>query len=110
MLRVMRNHRRAAYNVDQGEYEGLSIAPMGIDSKKCPKDLLEAARTVWDHALAMGEEHGYRNAQTTLLHPPEPLDWLWRQIPLGLNHNSVWFSTRHSQVVDRIINKGVPPL
>ena len=32
-----------------------SIAPMGIDSKKCPKDLLEAARGVWDHALAMGE-------------------------------------------------------
>ena len=51
MLRVMRNHRRAAYNEDAENYEGVSIAPMGIDSKKCPKDLLDAARGVWDLSL-----------------------------------------------------------
>ena len=63
MLRVMRNHRRAAYGTDDGEYEGLSVRPMSIDAKKCPKDLLEAARNAWDIALREGEEHGYRNAQ-----------------------------------------------
>ncbi len=69
MLRVMRNHRRAAYNVDGGEYENLSILPIGINAKNCPNDLLEAARSAWDQAVMMGEEHGFRNAQTTVIAP-----------------------------------------
>ncbi|MGA8941717.1 MAG: vitamin B12-dependent ribonucleotide reductase [Thermoactinomyces sp.] len=69
MLRVIRNHRRAAYNAPAEEYEGLEVKPMGIDPEYCPADLLEAARTAWDEALAMGEKYGYRNAQTTLLAP-----------------------------------------
>jgi ribonucleoside-diphosphate reductase alpha chain len=69
MLRVMRNHRGAAYNVPAGEYEGLSVPPMGIDAEAVPVDLLGAARNAWDKAVSAGEEHGYRNAQTTLLAP-----------------------------------------
>lgn len=69
MLRVMRNHRRAAFNLDEEEYENLTVKPMGIDSKKCPNDLLEAARSAWDSALMLGEENGYRNAQTTVIAP-----------------------------------------
>lgn len=69
MLRVMRNHRRAAYNAPAEEYEGLAVTPVGIDSKKCPKDLLEASRSAWDQAVMQGEEHGYRNAQTTVIAP-----------------------------------------
>ena len=69
MLRVMRNHRRAAYDAPEEEYEGITVPPMGIDSKKCPKDLLEAARSCWDRAVIEGEEHGYRNAQTTVIAP-----------------------------------------
>ncbi len=69
MLRVMRNHRRAAYNAAPGEYEGLTITPLGIDPAHCPKSLLEAARETWDRAVGLGEQHGYRNAQVTVLAP-----------------------------------------
>ena len=56
MLRVMRNHRRAAYDSSVDDYEGLSVSPMGINAKKCPKDLLDAARESWDRAVREGEE------------------------------------------------------
>jgi ribonucleoside-diphosphate reductase alpha chain len=69
MLRVIRNHRRAAYNAPAGEYEGLSIPPVGIDPELCPPDLLAAARESWDAALQAGEAHGFRNAQVTVLAP-----------------------------------------
>jgi len=69
MLRVMRNHRRAAYNVANSEYEGLTVKPIGIDPEVCPAYLLKAAREDSDRALAMGEKHGYRNAQVTVIAP-----------------------------------------
>ena len=69
MLRVIRNHRRAAYNAPATDYEGLSVPPMGLDADLAPANLVEAARESWDRALAQGEAHGYRNAQTTLLAP-----------------------------------------
>jgi ribonucleoside-diphosphate reductase alpha chain len=69
MLRVMRNHRRAAHGVPPSEYEGLSVPPQGIDPTACPEYLLEAAREGWDRAVRAGELHGYRNAQTTVLAP-----------------------------------------
>lgn len=69
MIRVIRNHRRAAYNTPQEEYEGLSIVPMGINKKYCPDDILNAARADSDQALALGEKHGYRNAQVTVIAP-----------------------------------------
>jgi ribonucleoside-diphosphate reductase alpha chain len=69
MLRVIRNHRRAAYNVPQGEYEGLSHFVMGINSDFTPSNLLTAARQSWDLALDMGERHGFRNAQVTVIAP-----------------------------------------
>src|SRR5690606_29116174 len=53
MLRVIRNHRRAAYAAPAEEYEGLTIAPRGIDAAHCPPRLLEAARAAWDRALAL---------------------------------------------------------
>ena len=69
MLRVMRNHRRAAYAADPAEYEGVTHKVLAIDAGLCPHDLLSAARESWDQAVAMGEEHGYRNAQATVLAP-----------------------------------------
>lgn len=68
MLRVIRNHRYAAYNATEA-YEGLEIKPQGINSKYCPDYLLSAACDAWDQALQLGEKHGYRNAQTTVLAP-----------------------------------------
>lgn len=69
MLRVIRNHRRAAYDAPRGEYEGISHRVVGIDPMYCPGALLEAARRAWDSALEMGEQYGYRNAQVTALAP-----------------------------------------
>ncbi|HEB53909.1 MAG TPA: adenosylcobalamin-dependent ribonucleoside-diphosphate reductase, partial [bacterium] len=69
MLRVIRNHRRAAYAASASEYEGLSITPAGIDARRCPSDLLESARECWDRAMALGEKHGYRNAQVSCIAP-----------------------------------------
>jgi len=69
MLRVIRNHRRAAYDAPQEEYEGVSHRVVGIDPLYCPGGLHEAAQRAWDSALDLGEQYGYRNAQTTCLAP-----------------------------------------
>ena len=68
MLRVMRNHRAAAYDAAEA-YENLEIKPMGINAKYCPDYLLQAATKAWDDAVQMGEKHGYRNAQATVIAP-----------------------------------------
>ncbi|HET9261102.1 MAG TPA: vitamin B12-dependent ribonucleotide reductase [Acidimicrobiia bacterium] len=67
MLRVIRNHRVAAY--DGADYDEITSKVMGIDPDVCPPDLLEAARETWDLAVEYGEAHGYRNAQATVLAP-----------------------------------------
>jgi ribonucleoside-diphosphate reductase alpha chain len=84
MLRVIRNHRRAAYDVATnpasrrgiGEYESLEIKPVGIDATQfadnhplASTDLLKSAQECWDRALLLGERSGYRNAQTTVIAP-----------------------------------------
>jgi ribonucleoside-diphosphate reductase alpha chain len=68
MLRVMRNHRAAAYDA-QDAYEGIEIKPQGINAKYCPDYLLKAATKAWDDAVQLGEKYGYRNAQTTVIAP-----------------------------------------
>ncbi|WP_290790331.1 vitamin B12-dependent ribonucleotide reductase [Flavihumibacter sp. UBA7668] len=68
MLRVMRNHRAAAYDASEA-YEGISIKPQGIQAKYCPDYLLKAATKAWDDAVQLGEKYGYRNAQTTVIAP-----------------------------------------
>jgi len=69
MLRVIRNHRRAAHGLGAG-YEGLSVAPVPLDILNCPQaDLATAAAAAWDQALALGERHGFRNAQSTVIAP-----------------------------------------
>ncbi len=69
MLRVMRNHRRAAYNAPAAEYEGLTIAPVGLDATACPGRIGRGRPRGWDRALDLGEQHGFRNAQVTVLAP-----------------------------------------
>jgi len=69
MLRVIRNHRRAAHGEADG-YEGLSIPPVPLNETDCPDAALpKAAREAWDLALSLGEKHGYRNAQSTVIAP-----------------------------------------
>ncbi len=68
MMRVMRNHRAAAYDAADA-YEQLEIKPMGINAKYCPDYLLRAATKAWDDAVQLGEQYGYRNAQATVIAP-----------------------------------------
>ncbi|WP_068083277.1 vitamin B12-dependent ribonucleotide reductase [Polycladidibacter stylochi] len=69
MLRVIRNHRRAAYG-ETSDYEGLQTAPVPLDHISCPEEvLIERAMLSWDEALALGELHGFRNAQTSVIAP-----------------------------------------
>jgi ribonucleoside-diphosphate reductase alpha chain len=69
MLRVMRNHRRAAKGL-MTDYEGLAVPPVALDHTNCPdRGLLNLAHSVWDEALELGEAYGYRNAQTTVIAP-----------------------------------------
>ena len=67
MLRVMNNHRKAAY--DSNDYEGLSHDLIAIDQEICPEYLLKAAQASWDDAVDLGTKNGYRNAQATVLAP-----------------------------------------
>jgi len=69
MMRVIRNHRLAAHSKDTG-YEGLSVLPVPLDAGNCPEaGIVDAAKAAWDDALALGEKHGFRNAQSTVIAP-----------------------------------------
>ncbi len=69
MLRVIRNHKRAAYFADDSEYEGITIKPVGLNSKYCSDYLTEAAKKAWDRAYELGDQYGYRNAQVSVIAP-----------------------------------------
>ncbi|NOX39872.1 MAG: vitamin B12-dependent ribonucleotide reductase [Alphaproteobacteria bacterium] len=69
MLRVIRNHRRAAYG-ETKNYEGLSVLPVPLDHASCPdQEIVTLARASWDEALRLGEKHGFRNAQVSVIAP-----------------------------------------
>jgi ribonucleoside-diphosphate reductase alpha chain len=68
MLRVIRNHRAAAWS--KASYESVNVNPVALDAANCPdQTLVTLARSAWDEALALGEKHGFRNAQTTVIAP-----------------------------------------
>jgi len=69
MLRVIRNHRTAAHGRAKG-YEGLEVQPVPLDIAHCPDErLVSLAKTAWDEALTLGEKHGFRNAQVSVIAP-----------------------------------------
>ncbi|MFT7582214.1 MAG: ribonucleoside-diphosphate reductase alpha chain, partial [Myxococcota bacterium] len=110
MLRVIRNHRRAAYNVREGEYESLAIRPVGIDPRYCSKPLLAAARNAWDQALELGIAHGYRNAQTTVIAPTGTIGLVMDCDTTGIEPDFalVKFKKLAGGGYFRIINQSVP--
>lgn len=111
MLRVMRNHRLAAYNSPASSYEGLEVKPVGIDPKYCPAYLLEAATTSWDEALQMGEKYGYRNAQTTVIAPTGTIGLLMDCDTTGVEPDFalVKFKKLSGGGYFKIVNESVPP-
>ncbi len=110
MLRVMRNHRRAAFDAPQEEYENLAIKPMGINPEHVPAYLLVAARESWNKAVEMGEKYGYRNAQTTLLAPTGTIGLLMDCATTGVEPDFalVKFKKLAGGGYFKIVNESVP--
>ncbi|MEZ4501292.1 MAG: vitamin B12-dependent ribonucleotide reductase [Dehalococcoidia bacterium] len=110
MLRVIRNHRRAAYGVPAHEYEGLSATPMPLDESVCPPELQAAACRAWDSALRLGERFGYRNAQSTLIAPTGTIGLLMDCDTTGVEPDFalVKFKKLAGGGYFRIINESVP--
>ncbi|MDR2246355.1 MAG: adenosylcobalamin-dependent ribonucleoside-diphosphate reductase [Treponema sp.] len=111
MLRVIRNHRRAAYNAPAGEYEEVHTPPRGIIAACCPAYLLEAARSAWDRALELGEIHGYRNAQISAIAPTGTIGLLMDCDTTGVEPDFalVKFKKLAGGGYFKIINQSVPP-
>src|SRR5437588_10679829 len=111
MLRVIRNHRRAAYNAAKEEYEGLSITPVGIEPSDCPEYLLEAARCECDRMLELAEKHGYRNAQVTCIAPTGTIALVMDCDTTGVEPDFalVKFKKLAGGGYFKIINASIPP-
>src|SRR2546426_4320513 len=111
MLRVIRNHRRAAYNAPPEEYEGLSIKPQGLHAEHCPPDLLRAARGAWDRALELGTASGFRNAQTTVIAPTGTIGLVMDCDTTGIEPDFalVKFKKLAGGGYFKIINQSLPP-
>ncbi|PJB34557.1 MAG: ribonucleoside-diphosphate reductase, adenosylcobalamin-dependent [Deltaproteobacteria bacterium CG_4_9_14_3_um_filter_63_12] len=110
MLRVIRNHRRATYNSPACEYEGLSVAPVGLDPSTAPPYLLEAARRAWDRALELGIANGYRNAQVTVVAPTGTIGLIMDCDTTGIepDYSLVKFKKLAGGGYFKIINHSVP--
>lgn len=110
MLRVMRNHRRAAFNAPKEDYEKMTIVPVGINPQYAPAYLLSAARESWNDAVAMGERYGYRNAQTTLLAPTGTIGLLMDCATTGVEPDFalVKFKKLAGGGYFKIVNEAVP--
>ena len=111
MLRVIRNHRRAAYNVPNEEYEELTIHPLGINPDSCPPDLLQAAREDADKALAQGTLYGFRNAQVTVIAPTGTIGLVMDCDTTGIEPDFalVKFKKLAGGGYFKIINQSTPP-
>jgi ribonucleoside-diphosphate reductase alpha chain len=121
MLRVIRNHRRACYNAPPSQYEGLHTIPQGIDPAKCQASkcqaafdlscLLDAAKKSWDDALALGERHGFRNAQVSAIAPTGTIGLLMDCDTTGVEPDFalVKFKKLSGGGSFKIINQSVPP-
>ncbi len=110
MLRVMRNHTRAASGAVEG-YEGLSVKPVALDRAKCPQsDLADAAAAAWQQALERGERHGYRNAQATVIAPTGTIGLVMDCDTTGIEPDFalVKFKKLAGGGYFRIINRTVP--
>ena len=95
MLKVIRMHRGAVE---------------GISGELCPPDLLAAARATWNEALAGGEKHGYRNAQTTVLAPTGTIGFMMDCDTTGIEPDIalVKYKQLAGGGIFKIVNRTVP--
>ncbi len=111
MLRVIRNHRNAAYGNTDG-YEALSIAPVALDHANLREQALsERAKAAWDLALELGERHGYRNAQVSVIAPTGTIGLVMDCDTTGIEPDFalVKFKKLAGGGYFKIINRAVPP-
>ncbi len=110
MMRVIRNHTRAAHGKDDG-YEGLEVFPVPLDIDNCPdKRLTAAAAKAWNQAQSLGEKHGYRNAQTSVIAPTGTIGLVMDCDTTGIEPDFaiVKFKKLAGGGYFRIINRSVP--
>jgi ribonucleoside-diphosphate reductase alpha chain len=109
MMRVMHNHYAAAENGDTA-YRGLTIKPQGLDWD-CPKEELPGlASAIWADVVNMGEEYGFRNAQTTVIAPTGTIGLLMDCDTTGVepDYALVKFKKLAGGGYFKIINQSVP--
>lgn len=112
MLRVMRNHHRAALGVtDPSAYEQLAITPQPFDRAACPTYLADTVADVWNETLALGTRHGFRNAQTTVIAPTGTIGLLMDCDTTGIepDFGLVKWKTMAGGGSATIINQSLPP-
>jgi ribonucleoside-diphosphate reductase alpha chain len=110
MLRVIANHRHAAYG-DISGYEGLTVAPQPLDHKACPfPRLAQAATEAWDRALELGQAHGLRNAQASAVAPTRTIGMVMDCDTLGIEPD--FALVKFEKLADggyvKVINRSVP--
>jgi len=111
MLRVMRNHRNAAYGEADG-YEALAVDPVPLNHAACPdENLVARARAAWDSALELGEKHGYRNAQVSVIAPTGTIGLVMDCDTTGIEPDFALVKMKKlaGGGYFKIINRAVPP-
>jgi ribonucleoside-diphosphate reductase alpha chain len=111
MLRVIRNHRRAAYNVAAASTRASRSAPCGIDRRPAPPTCSRRRPQGLGRALALGEKHGYRNAQVTVIAPTGTIGLVMDCDTTGIEPDFalVKFKKLAGGGYFKIINQSVPP-
>jgi ribonucleoside-diphosphate reductase alpha chain len=109
MLRVIRNHARAARGGTEG-YEGLATLPAPLDAERCPPGLAEAAAGAWGRAEAKGNSSGFRNAQVTVLAPTGTIGLLMDCDTTGIepDFSLVKFKKLSGGGMMKIVNRSLP--
>ncbi len=110
MLRVIKNHRNAAYGQKEG-YDKLSVKPVPLDIVNCPDtNLVDAAKEAWDQALEMGSKYGFRNAQVSVIAPTGTIGLIMDCDTTGIEPDFalVKFKKLAGGGYFKIINRSVP--